>query len=193
MVGIFDRVTLAHHRKKEPDVVRQRLLDCAAQIVVDRGLASLTVQAVADAAGVTKGGLLHHFASKQMLTEALFNELLRALDADIDALMASDSVSHGRFTRAYVRSTLQADPTRPNPWVALSISTLMEPAMRRLWGAWYLARLNRHSATDGGASLQFVRYAADGVWLADMMAPDGEAPIDRDALAAQMIAMTRKR
>jgi len=186
-------VSLANQRKKEPDVVRQKLLDCAAQILVDRGLANLTVQAVADAAGVTKGGLLHHFASKQRLTEALFAEQLRTLDAEIDTAMAADPVAYGRFTRAYVRCTLRADQTGPCPCAALSVSTLIDPALRQAWGDWYKARLCRHRDTDGDPDLQLVRYAADGVWLADLMAQDGEPPTDRQALLSQMIDLTRKR
>lgn len=185
-------MTLANQRKKEPDAVRQRLLDCAAQIVVERGLASLTVQAVAEAAGVTKGGLLHHFASKQKLTEALFAEQLRMLDAEIDADLANDR-GYGCFTRAYVRSTLRDGAGGPCPLAALSIATLMEPALRRAWGDWLKGRLARHRATDADPALQFARYAADGVWLADMMAQDGEAPNDRPALLEQMLALTRKR
>lgn len=173
--------------------MRQKLLDCAAQILVDRGLANLTVQAVADAAGVTKGGLLHHFASKQKLTEALFAEKLRSLDAEIDASMAADPVAYGRFTRAYVRSTLRVGQTGPCPCAALSVSTLVDPALRQAWRDWYSARLQRHRDTDGAPELQLVRYAADGVWLEDLMAPDSEPPIDRQALFSQMIDLTRKR
>ncbi|MDC0717315.1 TetR/AcrR family transcriptional regulator [Nannocystis bainbridge] len=186
-------MSLANQRKKEPDVVRQKLLECAAQILVDRGLANLTVQAVADAAGVTKGGLLHHFASKQKLTAALFAEQLRTLDAEIDEAMAKDPVAYGSFTRAYVRSTVRGDLNGPCPCAALSMSTVTDPDLRRAWGQWYKARLVRHHDTDGDPELQLVRYATDGVWLADLLAQDGEPPIDRPALIHQMIELTRKR
>jgi AcrR family transcriptional regulator len=66
----------AYSRKKQPEQVRRALLDCAAQLAVENGLSAVTLQAVAEAAGVTKGGLLHHFASKQILIEAVFANLL---------------------------------------------------------------------------------------------------------------------
>ncbi|MBP8939478.1 MAG: helix-turn-helix transcriptional regulator, partial [Agrobacterium sp.] len=62
-------MTNAHERKKQPEIVRRSLLDCAAKLAADQGVAALSIQAVADAAGVTKGGLFHHFASKQALLE----------------------------------------------------------------------------------------------------------------------------
>ena len=68
-----------HRRKKQPEQVRRSLLDCAAQIAVEQGLASVTIQAVAEAAGVTKGGLFHHFASKR---NPLFIGLLAIAEPD---------------------------------------------------------------------------------------------------------------
>lgn len=185
-------MSIANQRKKQPDLVRQRLLDCAAQILVERGLAGLTVQAVADAAGVTKGGLLHHYPSKQKLTEAVFAEMLRVLDAEIDDALAKDPEPHGRFTRAYVCASIRLDAAPgPNPCTALSLSTLTDPALRKAWGDWLKARLGRHQDTDADPALQLVRYAIDGVWLAELMAQDGEQPKDRQALLSQMIDLTR--
>src|SRR5581483_4435078 len=51
----------AYTRAKQPEQVRRALLDCAATIAMDHGVSGITVQAVAAAAGVTKGGLFHHF------------------------------------------------------------------------------------------------------------------------------------
>ncbi|MGO7697024.1 TetR/AcrR family transcriptional regulator, partial [Rhizobium leguminosarum] len=55
------------NRKKQPDVVRQALLDCATKLALEHGLAAVSFQAVASAAGVTKGGLFHHFPYKRLL------------------------------------------------------------------------------------------------------------------------------
>ena len=94
----------AHHRKKQPEQVRRALLDCAAQIAAEQGAQAITIQAVAGRAGVTKGGLLHHFDSKQALLAAVFSDLLEQMDREIDRTMAGDPVARGRFTRAYVRA-----------------------------------------------------------------------------------------
>jgi DNA-binding transcriptional regulator YbjK len=56
-----------YHRQKQPEAVRRALLEQAARLAVEQGVAAVTVQAIADAAGVTKGGLTHHFPSKQAL------------------------------------------------------------------------------------------------------------------------------
>ena len=144
-------------------------------------MGSLTLQAVADAASVTKGGLLHHFPSKQALIEAVFQDLLGKLDEEIDRLMTADEVEQGRFTRAYVEAFFQV--TRDgakSPWAALSISCMTDARLRALWSDWMKDRLARHAATDGHPAFKLARYAADGIWLANLMEADG---IPADELA----------
>lgn len=51
--------------------VCDKLLNAAEAVVARQGIANLTLDAVAAEAGVSKGGLLHHFPSKDRLVEAL--------------------------------------------------------------------------------------------------------------------------
>jgi AcrR family transcriptional regulator len=182
----------AHHRKKQPEQVRRALLDCAAQIAAEDGAAAITIQAVADRAGVTKGGLLHHFDSKQTLLAAVFKDLLDKMDGEIDRTLADDPVAGGRFTRAYVRACFSDRLLGERSlWAALSVAIVSETALRALWSAWLDARMARHGETDGDPRLIAVRLAADGVWLADMMEKAGglkRYPQDFEAVLLQMAA-----
>ena len=49
----------------------EKVLDAAEAVVVRHGIANLTLDAVAAEAGMSKGGLLHHFPTKDRLVEAL--------------------------------------------------------------------------------------------------------------------------
>ncbi|WP_306026838.1 TetR/AcrR family transcriptional regulator [Stappia sp. MMSF_3263] len=178
----------AHTRKKQPELVRRALLDRAAELAVEQGLAAVTVQAVADAAGVTKGGFMHHFPSKQALIDAVFRELLDTLDQDLDARIEADPEATGAFTRAYLGSVLDMIPgASGGPWAALYVSMLADPDLRALWAGWYEARLERHQATDDTVQLAAVRAAADGIWLADLT---GIALHGRAGLHALLLDMT---
>ncbi|MDR8732134.1 HTH-type transcriptional regulator MtrR [Burkholderia pseudomultivorans] len=61
-------------RKKAPEQVRAQLLAAASDIATQQGVAALTLDAVAERAGVTKGALQYHFANKQGLLDALFGQ-----------------------------------------------------------------------------------------------------------------------
>ena len=52
-------------------LTRERILEAASKLVVDRGFAATSVDAVLDAAGTTKGAFFHHFESKAALGHAL--------------------------------------------------------------------------------------------------------------------------
>ena len=49
---------------------RERILEAAERVITEVGAAHLTLDAVAQAAGVSKGGLLYHFPSKESLLVA---------------------------------------------------------------------------------------------------------------------------
>ncbi|GJD55632.1 TetR/AcrR family transcriptional regulator [Methylobacterium dankookense] len=184
-------MTTAYRRKKQPELVRRTLLDCAATLALEQGLAAVTVQAVCEAAGVTKGGLFHHFASKQALIDGVVADLLEKLDADIEAAMAKDPVPRGRFTRAYVTVTLDdLMLNQSSQWTALYISSLTEPSLRRVTADWFARGLERYRETDGDPVLEMVRLAADGAWLAALLRDDGGPMPDLPALRARLLAMT---
>jgi AcrR family transcriptional regulator len=53
------------------DLVRDRILDAAEELICTRGIAGFTLDGVAQAAGVSKGGLLYHFRSKDSLISGM--------------------------------------------------------------------------------------------------------------------------
>jgi AcrR family transcriptional regulator len=54
---------------------RQHILDVAAQIASDQGASQLTIDAVAKRAGISKGGVMYHFGSKDELLSALVDRV----------------------------------------------------------------------------------------------------------------------
>jgi len=68
---------------------RDRVLDAYETLLIDAGPASATLEAVAAAADVSKGGLLYHFGSKEALAEGLLTRLRERSATDV-ALMRED-------------------------------------------------------------------------------------------------------
>lgn len=180
-----------HERKKQPELVRRALIDHAARLATECGLQAVTVQAVADAAGVTKGGLFHHFPSKQTLIEAVLKDQLDKFDAMIETTLAADDDSYGCFTRAYVIANLSMTEYAP-ALESTCIALLTDPVARIHWSDWLRTRLERHHATDAAPELEIVRYAADGVWLADLQQVPADLRIPRDQLRAKLVALTMR-
>ena len=58
-------------RRELPEIRREQILDAAAQVFLDRGLAEATMADVAETAGVAKGTVYLYFDSKSALLTAL--------------------------------------------------------------------------------------------------------------------------
>ncbi len=186
-------MTNAHRKSKQPEQVRQQLLAVTGALAAETGLSGVTLDAVAAAAGVSKGGLLHHFPSKAALIDGLFERLLADFGAAIDAAMAVDAVPAGRYSRAYVEACFDLDAggkRRGAGWRVLTIALLAEPSLKGRWRAWVAAQALAHADTDATSGCLAARLAADGLWLADMLDSHRLAPPERQALKAHLLALT---
>src|SRR6476620_4928140 len=68
---------------------RDRVLDAYETLLIDAGTGAATLDAVAAAAGVSKRGLLYHFASKDALAGGLLARLAERSAADADAIRSA--------------------------------------------------------------------------------------------------------
>jgi AcrR family transcriptional regulator len=184
----------AHHRKKQPALVRQQLLAVAARLASQDGMGAVTLDAVSGASGVSKGGLLHHFPNKNALLEALFDSLLLRLDEAIEEGMRNDPLSHGRFTRAYLRAVValhgRTDETKD--WAQVTMAMLTEPVLRQRWRDWVRDRSEEYVGTDSSPNALIVRLAADGLWLSDILDSHRMDDGERQRLVADLIDLTTK-
>jgi AcrR family transcriptional regulator len=73
-------------RLDRDQALRQRILVCALQRVVDGGFAALTMQALAEDVGIATGSLYRHFRSKGELAAEVFAD---ASQREVDALAAT--------------------------------------------------------------------------------------------------------
>lgn len=182
----------AYKRKKQPEFVRRSLLDQAARITLEQGLSKVTFQSVADAVGVTKGGIMHHFATKNALILEVFYDAMAKFEAEVDSAMAKDPVSYGSFTRAYIDATISLGEKGQEEFdsqATLYVLMLGDSEMRELWAKWANEQLQKHEATDNTETLCMVRLVADGIWLSDF---SGINISDKKSLRERLIKMTQR-
>ena len=64
---------------------RRRIVDAAEEVVLRDGVARLTLDAAAAEAGLSKGGVLYHFASRDALVAGMVDRIIVEFDRDLDA------------------------------------------------------------------------------------------------------------
>ena len=157
---------------------RRRILGAAEEVVLRDGVAKLTLEAAAAEAGLSKGGVLYHFPTRDLLVSGMVERIIEEFDHDLGSEL-TDAVEPGSFTRAYVRATL--DPGNPQPdrdnrlGAALIAAVAAEPELlsplRQSFDRW-----QHQVETDGidPALATVLRLAADGLWLCELF---GLAPL----------------
>ena len=84
------------HHTRNAERTRAAVLKAAAEVLAERGTGA-SLARIAEVAGVSKSGLLHHFANREQLMVATLREaVMRHLDASDER--------PGRLLRAYVRA-----------------------------------------------------------------------------------------
>ncbi|MFJ7996796.1 TetR/AcrR family transcriptional regulator [Streptomyces sp. NPDC096310] len=169
---------------------RTQILEAATRVVEREGVKSVTFDSVAAEAGLTKGGLLYHFASREDLVQAIHQYLADQWEAGMTAAAgkpAADATPAERLT-AYIRVTTQS-ATRAELLFMLEGATTAEHA------APWNAVIERWAPppppalpTDDPATLdQFIaRLAADGLWLYESLTAERLDPELRHAIAERM-------
>jgi AcrR family transcriptional regulator len=169
---------------------RRLILTAASRIMNTQGAARLTLEAVAAEAGVSKGGLLYHFPSKEALVIGMLNQLVEDFNARLEAhLTAEASGQPGDWLRAYIRMTFALPPEELELSAALTAAFAIDPALmehvRQHFAAWH-----EQAIADGlpAEMATVVRLAVDGFWMAQFL---GLAPPQGDLRDGVMQAMLR--
>lgn len=151
---------------------RSAILDAAERVVAAKGVASLTFEEVAREAGVSKGGVLYHFRSKDALTEAMVERFVERFDTAFEAAARNDKNPVGRRIRAYVRATVGEPPLtgelfdRANGAITAALAKYPErlEAVRLQSDR---TQQEIESDTLDPILATIIRLAIDGLWLAE--------------------------
>jgi AcrR family transcriptional regulator len=99
--------------ERRPDERPQELLDAALAVFAERGYRNARIDDVAEAAGVTKGAVYHHFANKEQLLSRAIEHYLAKAFGDLDALLRGEQGPASMRIRLLLRRGFgSADPNR---------------------------------------------------------------------------------
>ena len=126
------------------------------------------MQTVATEAGLSKGGLLYHFSSKEELVTALLHDAMTRVNDDLQELVNGDT--KGAFARAYVGYVRAPHAYWEESATSVFAAAALEPdrlkKVQELFEEWQ-NRLIEHDEIDPKLAL-LIRIACDGLWLIDL-------------------------
>ena len=169
---------------------RRGLLDAAERQVDRHGAARLTLAAVAEEAGVSKGGLLYHFSTKDELIAAMLDRRFARFDENRRSKIEADTQERGRLARAYLLAS--AEEKDPEAAAGLLAAVANNPALLRPLQERY-SGWQDELASDAGLSPEqatLIRLIADGLWLSELMGFAPPAPALRQRIIGLALSMT---
>jgi AcrR family transcriptional regulator len=169
---------------------RERLLDAAERLVAEMGAAHLTLDAVAKFAGVSKGGLLYHFPSKESLLEGMLTRHLGEVDARVAARVAArgGKPSRTEVFRERIRVLLELQPERPAVGAAVIAASADNPALMAGCRTVYRELLDEFGKLPGGFDrAALVLLAAQGLLFAELLHLSPYTPEERTRLVAALL------
>ena len=140
------------------------------------GVARLTLDAVAAETGMSKGGVLYHFPSKDALIRGMIRRLHEEFDAEVRRLVAEDPCPIGRTVRAVLNANFSAAPSdraaridRVAAGLLAAVATnrdLLEDIKE------YTERMEQEMMRDGldPVTAMVIHMAADGIWMSSLFA-----------------------
>lgn len=102
---------------------REKILAAAADVAREAGPGSLSLEAVASRAGVSKGGLLYNFPTKAKLMQGLVENYLRDFQKALEA--RASEARHESVLSAYIKLSAD-DCERPKPSASWMFSAIAE-------------------------------------------------------------------
>lgn len=145
------------------------ILHAASKIVSERGIFNLTLEATALEAGISKGGLLYHFPSKEALVKGMVEHLAENYREKIAAKVDECPDEKGKWIKSYV------DVTFNNPYqykdmhagllAAKAVNEELLKPIRDLYTNW-----QGEIENDGIDPIKatIICLATDGIWMSEL-------------------------
>jgi AcrR family transcriptional regulator len=151
-------------RKKEID--RDRILDAAESVILDSGGRTFTLDAVAERAGISKGGLVYTFATKDGLVRAaLEREVSRFQDA-VRQRLGDMPLDPLEMVLAHIEEALDEDDAATRKAAFLVTALVHAPEMLEPVRRYYRALLDPLRSECGEVhEVRHALLAVEGIFL----------------------------
>ena len=159
------------------------ILDAAVAVIEAHGITAVTFDTVAEAAGVTRGGVVYHFTSRDNLITSIHEHLARRWEVQLEAVCGKTAEQATERERLVAYITM-ASTSATRSQVQMILDSFNDEN-HRVWidvlGRW----APRGDGVDDRTRLALV--SADGLWLNELLGSVPLSPKDRQNMGQQII------
>ena len=169
---------------------RQRIIEATLHVLQTKSFNKFSLEEIAQQAGVSKGGLLHHFPSKERVLEAIIQHLLQAFEARVLTFVAHEPQRPGRWLRAYIKASFEENSPEMEHSTMLLSFLADQPALMQIirddFDHWSERLL--HDGVPLARAI-IIRQAADATWVDRLLDISPETAVQKQVYD-ELMAMT---
>jgi AcrR family transcriptional regulator len=173
---------------------RHAILDAAESVVGTHGAAHVTLEAVAKHAGVSKGGLLYHFPSKEALLQGMMTRLFDQFAAEQAAIHSTLRPDRpGADLKAFVLASLRKASQSCRVSAALLAAGANDPSLLEPVRAIRRRRFQQFAGLRSRPMRAWVIVLAmEGLWLNDVLGTSVLNRRQRRLLERELLHLTEE-
>lgn len=157
-------------RNKYPEITESRILELSMQLFIEKGYEQTTLQDVADALGMTRGAIYHHFKNKEQMVDAVTTYMFHKA-VPFESIKADASLTALDKLKKIVLCSVSSED-QANTILALSRTFLDNPKL-------VAAYLNSVKANAEGIFLEFI---TEGI-------KDGSVQVKNPKIVAELLSI----
>jgi Transcriptional regulator len=168
--------------------VRELVVKAVGRVIASGGLANMTIDAVSKEAGISKGGVLHYFFTKQDLLLSVLDDFVRWFYKRRDAIAATLPDKKNRMLKATVMAMVEnLNRTLEK---GLNLATVLDdPALSKGVAEFKKTVLKEVGRGYPTEKVALVMYIVDGLWLDDRFTPSVVSKKTRNAVIKDLLAI----
>ncbi|WP_460760113.1 TetR/AcrR family transcriptional regulator [Nocardiopsis oceani] len=170
---------------------RHLILEAATRVTEREGITGLTLESTAEEAGLTKGGLLYHFRTREDLILAIQRHLVDGWEERLLAELGKpyDDADPTERGAAYARVIARGSKRQAD--LAFMLESVSQPELTRIWNELMERWAPTPSSPEpAGLDLFLARLIADGLWLHKSTAGCRIPPDVERAVLARVTGLT---
>lgn len=150
---------------RQRSIDREKVLDVAEEIISTQGATALTIDSVARAMGISKGGVQYCFGNKDALIDAMFERWGKAYDQVFDLVARQDDSPENRVA-AHVMATHKYDQASSAKAAGLLVTLMQTKEHLENTRHWYRDRIAKlDMTTPAGKQARIAFLATEGAFM----------------------------
>lgn len=157
-------------RNKYPEITENRILELSMQLFIEKGYEQTTLQDVADAMGMTRGAIYHHFKNKEQMVDAVTTYMFHKA-VPFETIKEDTSLTALEKLKRIVLCSVSSED-QVNTFLALSKTFLDNPKL-------VAAYLNSVKENAEGIFLEFIKEGMN----------DGSVQVKNPKIVAELLSI----